>query len=179
MLQLKIPDTTLFDEKTEEFMDVKGATLQLEHSLISISKWESKWEKPFFSDKEKTRDEILDYVKCMSLSSVNPDVYLCLNGGDIRKINEYINAKMSATWFSEDDAKPGKREVVTSELIYYWMIVFNIPYEYQKWHINRLLTLIRICSIKNQPPKKRSRRELLSRNAALNEARRKKYNTKG
>lgn len=179
MLQITIPDTELYDEAKNEFINVKGATLQLEHSLISISKWESKWEKPFLSDKEKSLDEVRDYICCMTINNVDHSVYSILRESDIRRITEYINAKRSATWFNEEHQQRGKREVVTSELIYYWMVAFNIPFECQKWHLNRLLTLIRICSIKSQPPKKRSRREVLSSNAALNAMRRKQYGTKG
>ncbi len=180
MLEITIPATELWDESTEEFITAKEQTLRLEHSLVSLSKWESKWCKPFLSKTNKTNEEIIDYVKCMTLTQNVPDeVYRCLTNDNIRKINEYIDAPMTATWFHEEKNKGTNREQTTSELIYYWMIALNIPFECQKWHLNRLLTLIRVCNIKNQPPKKMSKRDIMSRNAALNAARRKQLNTKG
>lgn len=180
MLQITIPSTELWDEQKEEFVYTKEKTLQLEHSLVSISKWESKWNKSFLSSKEKTTEEIIDYIRCMTITqNVDPEVYTRLSNRTIQQIYDYINAPMTATVFSDTGRKGGNRDVITSELIYYWMIALNIPFECQKWHLNRLLTLIRVCEIKNAPPKKMSKRETMSRNAALNAARRKKYNTKG
>ena len=181
MLQIKIPVSPEgWDEEKQEFIEPKTQILQLEHSLVSLSKWESKWCKSFLSNNTKTNEETLDYIRCMTLTqNVNPDVYNRLTSENIAQINEYIGAPMTATYFSEDKNGKKNREVITSELIYYWMIAANIPFECQKWHLNRLLTLIRVCSIKNSPPKKRNRRELMSRNAALNAARRQQYNSKG
>lgn len=170
-----------WDEEKQEFISPKEITLQLEHSLVSISKWESKWCKSFIHTKEKTDEEIIDYVKCMTLNkSVDPDVYNHLTSFNVRQIEKYIEAPMTATHISEDKKSKGSREIVTSELIYYWMIALNIPIaECQKWHLNRLLTLIRVCNVKNQPPKKMNKKDIMRRNAALNAARRKQYNTKG
>lgn len=180
MLQLAIPDAEFYDEAKGEFVYVKATTLLLEHSLISISKWEAKWEKPFLSKDSKTTDEIIDYVRCMLVNSTpDPNIFLCLDSEKLTTVMNYINAKMSATWFRNEDKPIGHREVVTSELIYYWMVAYNIPAEYQKWHLNRLLTLIRICSEKNKPQKKRSAKEIMSRNARLNAERRAKYHTSG
>ena len=179
MLVIKIPAMELFNEKTQEFIQGKEQTLQLEHSLVSLSKWESKWCKPFFSKEQKTIEETIDYIKCMTITqNVSPDVYSRLTNANITKINEYIGLPMTATTFSNIQ-KVNNREIVTSELIYYWMISLNIPMECQKWHLNRLLTLIRVCNIKNTPPKKMNKRELMNRNAALNAARRKQLNSKG
>ena len=185
MLQIIIPAkaSEQWDEKTEEFVYTTSSeeqVLELEHSLISLSKWESKWCKPFLSS-DKNDEEIMDYIKCMTLTpNVDPDVYNRLTQENIEQINTYIYAPMTATTFS-DEKKNNKtnKECVTSELIYYWMIALNIPMECQEWHINRLMTLIRVCEIKNTPPKKLSKREIMSRNAALNAARRKQLNTKG
>lgn len=186
MLQIYIEPSEpieLWDEEKEEFIiapSQKGQMLQLEHSLVSISKWESKWCKSFFSKEEKTPEETIDYVKCMTLTkNVDPSIYSRLNRKNIALINEYIESPMTATVFSDMRHASKSRETVTSELVYYWMIACNIPFECQKWHINRLLTLIRICEIKNTPPKKMSRGELMRRNAALNAARKKKLNTTG
>ena len=180
MLQITIPAVELWDERKQEFVITKEQTLQLEHSLVSISKWESKWCKPFLSKQEKTFEETLDYIKCMTITqNVDPEVYNYLTNKNIEEINNYIDAPMTATYFSDDKTVKPSREQITAELIYYWMIALNIPFECQKWHLNRLLTLIKVCNIKNQPPKKRSRQEIMSRNAALNAARRKQLNTKG
>lgn len=180
MLQITIPETEQWDGVKEEFSIAKEQTLQLEHSLISLSKWESKWCKSFFSKEKKTYEETIDYIKCMTLTqNVNPEVYNRLTMANVDQINTYIEAPMTATCFYDDKKNSGSREQITSELIYYWMIALNIPFECQKWHLNRLLTLIKVCNIKNQPPKKRSRREIMSRNAALNAARRKQLNTMG
>lgn len=181
MLRITIPATELWDENKEEFVTVSSEiTLQLEHSLVSLSKWESKWCKPFLSKEEKTYEETIDYIKCMTITqNVNPEVYDRLTSSNIRSIKEYIEAPMTATTFYELPNGSTKKETITSELIYYWMIALTIPMECQRWHLNRLLTLIRVCNIKNSPPKKMSRREIMSRNAALNASRRNKLNTKG
>ena len=179
MLQLTIPANEVWDEEKQEFVYIKEQTLRLEHSLVSLSKWESKWCKPFYATEEKTYEETIDYIKCMTLNQhIDPDVYRYLTNQNIKDINEYIAAPMTATTFS-DNRRGGFREHITSELIYYWMIALNIPPEYQKWHLNRLLTLIRVCEIKSQPPKKMSKGELMRRNSAINAARLKKYNTTG
>lgn len=180
MLTIVIPATEAFDEVKGEFITTKEQELQLEHSLISISKWESNWCKPFLSKIDKTPEEIIDYVKCMTLNrNVSDETYSCLTQANIDAINDYIGAPMTATYFSTNEKGKRNSEQITSELIYYWMIALQIPFECQKWHINRLLTLIRVCNIKNTPPKKMSRRELMNRNAALNAARRQQLNTKG
>ena len=180
MLQITIPGIELWDESREIFTQTKEQTLQLEHSLVSLSKWESKWGKVFLSKQEKTYEETIDYIKCMTITqNVDPNVYNHLSKSIIDKITEYIEAPMTATYFSKEQSSGNSREQVTSELIYYWMIALNIPFECQKWHLNRLLTLIRVCNIKNQPPKKMSKRAIMSRNAAINAARRKQLNTNG
>ena len=180
MLQIVIPGQEFWDEQKQEFINTKEQVLQLEHSLISLSKWEAKWCKVFLSKQEKTQEEMIDYIKCMTITpNVDPEVYNHLTRENIKEIEDYIAAPMTATYFSSDNAGKSSREQVTSELIYYWMIALNIPFECQKWHLNRLLTLIKVCNIKNQPPKKMSKREIMSRNAALNAARRQQLNTKG
>ena len=181
MLYITIPATELWDELNQEFIITKTTTLQLEHSLVSISKWEAKWQKPFLTKEPKTSEETLDYIKCMTLTqNVNPSTYDRLSYQNVTEINNYVESAMTATTITERNKnKAGNTELITSELIYYWMIALNIPFDCQKWHLNRLLTLIRVCNIKNQPPEKRSRREIMSRNAALNAARRQQLNSKG
>lgn len=181
MLRIEIPISPEgWDEKKQMFVEPKNQTLQLEHSLVSLSKWESKYCKPFLSTKDKTYEESLDYIKFMTLNpSVNPEVYEHITMANVKAINEYIDAPMTATTFNNDQNAKRSREIVTAELIYYWMIALNIPFECQKWHLNRLLTLIRVCNIKNTPPKKMNKREIASRNARLNAARRQQLNSKG
>lgn len=182
MLTITVPITPEgWDEAKQEFVEPKHQILQLEHSLVSLSKWESKWQKPFYSKKEMSDEETLDYIKCMTLTkNVDQDVYDHLTQQNIKKIMDYIGSPMTATTFSKENKSLNNREIITSELIYYWMIASNIPFDpCQKWHLNRLITLIRVCSIKNTPPKKRSKRDIMSRNAALNASRRQQMNTKG
>lgn len=180
MLQITIPATELFDDDKQEFVYTKEQTLKLEHSLVSLSKWESRWQKPFLTKEERTIEETIDYIKCMTITqNVDPDIYNYITNDNVRKVNAYIDAPMTATTFSNNGKGRPNREQITSELIYYWMISLNIPFECQKWHLNRLLTLIRVCNIKNQPAKKMSKGEIMSRNRALNEARKKQLNTKG
>ena len=180
MLQITIPAIELWDEQNEEFVtSVKEQTLQLEHSLISLSKWESKWHKPFLSKETKTREETLDYIKCMTITkNIDDSVYSRLSNSNINDINKYIDDPMTATTFSKLN-QSNKKEVVTSELIYYWMISYNIPMECQKWHLNRLLTLIRVCDVKNTPPKKMNKKDIINQYAALNASRRQQFNSKG
>lgn len=174
MLQIIVPAQELWDEVKEEFVYTKEQKLQLEHSLVSISKWESKWNKPYLSKEEKTNEEVLDYIRCMTITqNVDPNTYYCLTSENMKQVEQYIQAPMTGTTFSKDQNKGSNREIITSEIIYYWMISLGIPFECQKWHLNRLLTLIKVCNIKNAPPKKRSRREIMSQHAALNAARRK------
>ena len=165
MLQLVIPlSPEGWDAEKEEFIEPKTVTLQLEHSLVSLSKWESKWHTAFLAKKNLTVEEIVDYVKCMTITqNVNPDVYRYLTTDNINQIKEYIESPMTATTFPEEKTSGKSKEIVTSELIYYWMIALNIPFECQKWHLNRLLTLVRVCNVKNAPPKKMSKQEIMSR----------------
>ena len=180
MLKLHIPASEFFDEASGEFVSVKEQTIVLEHSLVSLSKWESKWHVPYFSKQIKTMEETLDYIKCMTITqNVNPNVYKALSSEMFKKINDYINDPMSAAWFPEDRASNKTGEQVTSESIYYGMIVNNIPFKCEKWHLNRLMTLIRFCNAKNNKPKKMSQREIIERNRALNMARRKKFRSRG
>ena len=181
MLTITIPATEEFDEIKGEFIYTKEQILQLEHSLISIAKWESKWCKAFLENREeKSYEEVIDYIKCMTLNkNVSDDVYRCLTEANIKAINDYIAAPMTATYFSNTERGKRNNEQVTSELIYYWMIALNIPFACEKWHINRLLTLIRVCNIKNQPPKKMSKRSTASQYAKLNAARRQQMNSRG
>ena len=181
MLQLVVPMVPeMWDEANEVFIPPKTVTLQLEHSLVSLSKWESKWCKPFLSNKGLTDEESLDYIKCMVISkNVNPEVFDHFTKDNVKAVIDYINAPMTATTFSKESNGKTNKEIVTSELIYYWMIAYNIPSEYQKWHLNRLLTLIRVCGIKNAPPKKMGKGEIMRNNAALNAARRAKLHSKG
>lgn len=178
-----IPKGELWDERRKVFVsNPKPVSIQLEHSLVSISKWESHWHKPFLTDKGMTFEETIDYIRCMTLTkNVDPIVYSFMSNDNIKAIKEYIEDPMTATWFSEPPGSRGRLngEQVTSELIYYWMIVYGIPSEYQKWHFNRLYTLIKICNIKNQPPKKMGRGETIRSYAQLNAERKKMWNTKG
>ena len=182
MLYITIPAREFFDERTNTFFKTKEQTLQLEHSLVSLSKWESKWCKAYLTKQEKTYEEIIDYVRCMTLTqNVNPDIYRYLSKQNIKDIEEYIQAPMTATYFDdeESDKNGGRKDTVTAELIYYWMISLNIPLECQKWHLNRLMALIKVCNIKNSPNKRMSQNEVINRNRRLNAARRKRHNTRG
>lgn len=180
MLRIIVPPNEVWDSKNERFINFKGQTLQLEHSLVSLSKWESKWHKPFISKTDKTYEETVDYIRCMTLTqNVDPNAYKFLTEENVDQVNAYIDDPMTATTFSDDKSKKNSNKIVTAEVIYHWMIAFRIPFECQKWHLNKLLTLIRVCNIENQPPKKMSMRERLSRNVAINEANRKRFNSKG
>lgn len=179
MLQIEVPGGEFFNNKTQEFIYTKAQRLKLEHSLVSVSKWEATWKKPFFSNEPRSQLEDLDYIRCMTLTqNVDPSVYASLSAENLKAIKNYIADPRTATTFGPDHSRPG-RERVTSELIYYWMTAFNIPWECEKWHINRLMTLIRICSIKNGPQKKMSRNEIINRNRSLNAARRQAMHTSG
>lgn len=181
MLTIEIPQKRLWDEIHEEFLYTKGATLVLEHSLVSVSKWEMKWKKPFLGS-EHTNAEMIDYIRCMTISqNVDPEVYQYIDKKTLKIVDEYINDKMTATWFAEKNGPKGKgsQQKITNEIIYYWMISLGIPFECQKWHLNRLLTLIRVCELKNAPKKKMSKKATLAQNAALNAQRRKSRGSKG
>lgn len=181
MLRIVIPlSPECWDDEKEEFVQSEEQVLELEHSLISLSKWESKWCKSFLNNKGLSDEETLDYIKCMTMMpDIDDSVYEKLTNENVTQINDYIAAPMTATTFSDNKAGKGGHEIITSELIYYWMIALNIPFECQHWHLNRLLTLIRVCNIKNNPPKKMGRNALLRRNSALNAQRRAQLNTKG
>ena len=180
MLQIVIPEREFFDSVKQEFIYLKEQRLVLEHSLISISKWESKWKKPFLSKEGKTIEESRDYVRCMTLNKdVDPSVYTTLSQDVFQRINSYIEDSMTATWFNDKNQKPGNGPVITSELIYYWMVAFKIPFECEKWHLNRLLTLIKVCELKNAPKKKMKRKDIYAHNAALNAARKRNLGTNG
>lgn len=184
MLEIVIPDKkNLYDETNNTIVSIKGAKLQLEHSLISLQNWESKWHKPFLATKEKTYEEIIDYIQCMTISpkNVDPRIYYFIPSEEFRRVVDYLSDSMTATWFSDGSNMPGgkKNEVVTAEIIYYWMITLNVPSEYRKWHLNQLLTLIKTISVKNAPKEKMGRKEERAQRTALNKARRAKYKSKG
>jgi len=180
MLTIVVPGVEMFDEETHEFVTKDNFVLELEHSLVSLSKWESKYEKPFLDQNEKSTEEVLDYVKMMVVSpNFPPGVFEKLTEENISDINAYLDAKMTATWFSEAPGAPQAKEIITSELIYYWMISFQIPFECETWHLNRLFTLIRVCNVKAAKPKKMSRAEIAQRQRDLNAQRKKQLGTKG
>lgn len=185
MLELTVPKQRGFNSQTNEMLYWPEVHLTLEHSLIAISLWEAKYHKPFLNT-EKTPAELIDYIRCMTVNkNVDPDVYNRLTADNIDAVSDYINDSMTATWFSEDKkprqegAAPPKKEVITSELIYYWMVAYQIPFECQKWHLNRLITLVRIYSEKNKEPKKMSKKEMMAQRKSLNAARRAKAKSNG
>ena len=179
MLQLKVTTAENYDEATSTFVSAEEVVLTLEHSLVSLSKWESKYEIPFLGTDEKTEEQTLDYVRMMFLGEEIPETVLFkLSKAHFTQILDYINAKMTATWFREE-RHPDTGEIVTNELIYYWMIALGVPFECQHWHLNRLLTLVKVCNIKNAPKKKVSRAEMGQRQRDLNAQRRKELGTSG
>ena len=179
MLTILVPGQELFDEKTQTFTEIPAKELRLEHSLVSLSKWESKWKKPFLSPTPKTREETVDYVRYMTITqNVDPMVYQILTPQNIYEINRYIDDPMTATTFKKKPQKKGS-QVITSEIIYYWMIELGIPESFQTWHLNRLLTLIRVCDEKSQPGKKMSKKDVMSQYRSINQARRRRTGTRG
>lgn len=179
MLQITIPENEFFNDSTGEFISIRKTTLRLEHSLLSLSKWEAKWHVPFLTEKEKTQEQCIDYIRCMTITpNVDPMVYLGLTKENFDAVNNYIDDPATATTIKET-RKSRSREIVTSEIIYYWMVSLNIPFECEKWNLNRLIMLVRVCSIKNEPPKKANRRDLYVRNNMLNQQRRKMLNSTG
>lgn len=180
-LTIKMPaKSDIWDEVNEKFISTEESEIIFEHSLLSLSKWESKWKKPFLSElSPKTEEEIFDYIKCMSLTDVDDVLYYALSREDIQKISDYINDPMTATTIKDISGKGHSREIITNEIIYYWMAELNIPIECEKWHLNRLLTLIRVTSIKKQPPKKMGKGDLMRQNTALNRARKAKHGIHG
>lgn len=180
MLQITLPESEMWDEVKQEFVYQKPVTLQMEHSLLSLSKWESKHHKSFIHTKEKTNEEALDYIKFMTITqNVKPETYERFTSEHYKQINDYIGEPMTATTFSDNSSKKGKRQIVTAEVIYDWMLSLNIPMDREKWHLNKLITLIRVRSINNQPTKKTSGAKLAKDYAALNAQRRAQLNTKG
>jgi hypothetical protein len=181
MLTVLVPlsDEEFFNEETQEFVDGETFELQIEHSLASLSKWESKFEKPFLDAQDKTYEETMWYIQAMTLTdNVPPEVFLRLSKANLDEIKSYIDAKMTATWFK---AEPTRRqtEIITAEIIYYWMVALNIPFECQHWHLNRLMTLVQVINQKNAPKKKMSTREVAARQRSLNEQRLAKLGTSG
>ena len=181
MLALELPKKEFFDEETQNFITYESLTLELEHSLVSLSKWESKFEKPFLDSRHKTDEESFYYIYCMILTqNVSENVLSRLTPQQIQQINTYVDSKMTATTFQEEKHSSKKnQEIITAELVYYWMVTLNIPMECQYWHLNRLFTLIKVFSVKNSKPKKMSKSEMLARNRSLNAKRKAELGTSG
>lgn len=180
MLELIVKFDEMYNEQTEEFIDADSTTLMLEHSLVSLSKWESFFKRPFLSKEDKSHEELVWYIKAMNQSpDVPPEVFSRLEAPHFDSINKYINDSQTATWFTQHATGGTNREIITAELIYYWMIAFTIPIECQHWHLNRLLTLIRVCNVKNSKPKKMSQAQAAAEQRALNERRLKELGTTG
>lgn len=178
MISIKLAKNETYDATNNEFIELPEKTIHLEHSLVSISRWESKWCKPFLSKNNKTHNELIDYIKCMSEEPINDADVLRLTSKDVERINNYINAPMTATTITERKGRPSN-EIITSELLYFAMINNNIPFECQHWHLNRLIMLIRVCNVKGSEPKKMSKRDIYNQNRSLNAARKKQMGTKG
>lgn len=182
MLSIEIPESELYDEESQRFFKSPGATLLLEHSLVSLSKWEVIWGKPFLNGVKKTTDETRSYIDCMNLAPVDSlDIYRKLSNADMLAISNYIDAKQTATWFIADPYAKPSTEAITSEIIYYWMIAHNIPFETQYWHLNRLTTLIKVCNEKNKPATKSrmGRQEQAQSRRMLNAQRKAQMGTNG
>lgn len=180
MLSIVVLGEELYNEETQEFSTLGDFVLEFEHSLVSLSKWEAKHEKAFLGKGDKTTEEIFDYLKCMVLTPDVPEqVFYNLSDENIEAINQYIEAKHSATTFGRLPKERGTGETITAELIYYWMIGLNIPFECQHWHLNRLFSLIRVCGVKNSPPKKMSKSEMAAERNRLNAQRREQLGTRG
>lgn len=182
MLKLYIPGVEMFDEKTFEFHSTPGRTLHFEHSLVSLSKWESRWHKSFLSTERKTNEEVWDYLYCMCLDDISPQDVKSFPPEVIDQLNKYISASMTATSIRDEGPNSQQRQIITAEIIYWWMITFGIPFTCEEWHLDRLMTLIRVASIKTAPQKKRTRQEqaaYLEWQREENERRKALYNTKG
>lgn len=182
MLRLEIPDTEYYDEASNEFVSVKGASIMLEHSLVSLAKWESKFHKPFMREEPLTIGETVEYIRCMTVTqNVRDEVYAGLTQRNIEEVNAYIDDPMTATWFSDrqnGSSGSSRGPAVTAEIIYYWMIELGVPMECQKWHLNRLLTIIRVCMLKRNP-QKMTRQDQFAQQRALNAKRRAAAKTRG
>lgn len=183
MLHLLIPERDLWDPVREIFIHVDEVSIDLEHSLAAVSKWEAKWHIPFHDDrKEKTFEQNIDYIRCMCLTeNVDPNLFYCITEENVKEIMDYIGDSNTATWFNDTNKRrTGKREIITAEIIYYWMTTYNIPSEYEHWHLNKLMTLLRVCAEKNNPDKKKTKGvDMAAQRRALNAARRQKYKTRG
>jgi len=180
MLKITIPETELFDESTQKFINVEAVELEMEHSLFSMSKWESEFRKPFLSSEAKTHDEVLAYAYHMiSTPGISRGVLAYLSDDNMAEINKYLEEKHTATTFGDMPKQKGAGEVITSELVYYWLVAFQIPFEVEHWNLDRLFALVRICNVKNNPPKKMSKHEIARRNRDLNEQRKAKLGTSG
>lgn len=184
MLKLTIPSEQDWDSEKEEFVYSDEIVLELEHSLVSLSKWEAFWEKPFMAPEEKTTEEALGYIEMMCLTpDVPPEVFQKLSTEHIAKVNEYINAKQSATWFTEppgENKRVSRGPIITSELIYYWIFsAENIDVSVETWHLNRLFTLLKVFNEKNAQPKKVKKADAAAQRRMLNEQRKAKHNTSG
>ena len=180
MLRITIKGDEYFNEETQEFSNKGDVVVDLEHSLVSLSKWESKYQVPFLSSLDKTSEQMLDYLRFMVVSKrVDPNVMYFISEENMQEIQAYIDSKESATTFGEMPERKGPAETITAELVYYWMVAFNIPFECQHWHLNRLFALIRICNIKNSPPKKMSKHEISRKYHELNEKRKAELGTNG
>jgi len=179
-IKIVIPKSSFYDEYKNEFITIPETTLTLEHSLLSISKWESKWHIPYLMDKPKTVEQAIDYIRCMTITqNVDPEIYNYIPDSELLKIKEYIEDPMTATTIAEEEGRGRNRKIRTSEVIYFYMVSYNIPVEFERWHFNRLMMLINVCNEENKPKKKMSKKDTINRYSAINAANRLKYNSRG
>lgn len=157
----------------------KVVRLQFEHSLRSLSKWESKNKIAFLAGREKTPAQMVDYYRCMLLSPEDPDLVYLLDPSQMEELTNYINENQTASSVPNEGPTQYNPETTTSELVYFWMTALKINWEAQDWHFSRLMMLVQITSYKQQPPKKRNPREVLSDMRRENERRKKLFNTSG
>lgn len=180
MITIDLGTLEYYDSEKNEFVYEEGGKVRFEYSLKMLYEWEGKWKKAFLKgNKNLTTEEAVDFYIMMALDPIDKKF---MTGEAMETLSKYVNDPQTATTFADGqngNTSPSKGKIFTSEELYAMMITSNVPLDFENRNLNRLITILRVISVQNTPPKKMSKNDIYRQNAALNAERKARLNTKG